>query len=210
MQDDSSSIAANLTQQYLAADLPTQYVESHTFNGDSSRDKPKTKATLKRSRGNSTRPTALVAKDNALESSGDSEPDRKRNKLAYQRSTIACNNCRRRKIRCVISTNDDPQAAKCAHCARMNKNCSFTPVDQTVTKSKRRTNSLHKTVSAPQPAPKPREAAVAIDHERLFNCGATDLSYAGLMPSHHGSQSTRQRSATCSDAQTFYPSKSKL
>ncbi|WPG97768.1 Hypothetical protein R9X50_00054900 [Acrodontium crateriforme] len=51
-------------------------------------------------------------------------------KLGYQRTSIACANCRRRKIRCVISEADANRHQKCSNCIRLKKDCVFYPVDQ--------------------------------------------------------------------------------
>ncbi|RFU73888.1 fungal zn binuclear cluster domain containing [Trichoderma arundinaceum] len=53
--------------------------------------------------------------------------EKKRNKLGYHRTSIACGHCRRRKIRCIISSEDQN---RCVNCIRLKKECSFHPVDQ--------------------------------------------------------------------------------
>ncbi|KAL7784074.1 hypothetical protein V8C37DRAFT_406464 [Trichoderma ceciliae] len=53
--------------------------------------------------------------------------EKKRNKLGYHRTSIACGHCRRRKIRCIISSEDQN---RCVNCIRLKKDCSFHPVDQ--------------------------------------------------------------------------------
>lgn len=87
----------------------------------------------------------------------DSDIDKKRNKLGYQRISIACGkshvpvpcwhvaravyahtiirrtnlkpaHCRRRKIRCVLEENDPHQ--RCQNCIRLKKECLFYPVEQ--------------------------------------------------------------------------------
>nr|POF05849.1 hypothetical protein CFP56_53236 [Quercus suber] len=63
-----------------------------------------------------------------LPAMSESELEKKRNKLGYQRISIACAHCRRRKIRCVMEDND-PQA-RCQNCIRLKKECVFYPVDQ--------------------------------------------------------------------------------
>ncbi|KAI1333991.1 hypothetical protein F5Y15DRAFT_430112 [Xylariaceae sp. FL0016] len=52
--------------------------------------------------------------------------DKKRNKLGYHRTPIACGNCRKRKIRCQPRKDD----GRCEQCIRLKKDCSFYPVDQ--------------------------------------------------------------------------------
>ncbi|KAL1842367.1 hypothetical protein VTJ49DRAFT_5432 [Mycothermus thermophilus] len=54
--------------------------------------------------------------------------ERRRNKLGYHRTSVACGHCRRRKIRCVPSQND--VQGRCINCIRLKKECSFYPVDQ--------------------------------------------------------------------------------
>lgn len=74
--------------------------------------------------------------------------DKKRNKLGYHRSSIACSkdnsgnrkarrvvvdgatgHCRRRKIRCQLPLPEDAQG-RCTNCIRLKKECNFYPVDQ--------------------------------------------------------------------------------
>ncbi|EEH22056.2 hypothetical protein PABG_04267 [Paracoccidioides brasiliensis Pb03] len=57
-----------------------------------------------------------------------SAADKKRNKLGYHRSSVACVHCRRRKIRCLLAS-DDIQG-RCENCIRLKKECHFFPVDQ--------------------------------------------------------------------------------
>ncbi|KAK1851873.1 fungal zn binuclear cluster domain containing protein [Colletotrichum chrysophilum] len=54
--------------------------------------------------------------------------DKKRNKLGYHRTSVACGHCRRRKIRCIPSPSDT--LGRCINCIRLKKECSFYPVDQ--------------------------------------------------------------------------------
>ncbi|CAG8956092.1 hypothetical protein HYFRA_00011876 [Hymenoscyphus fraxineus] len=54
--------------------------------------------------------------------------DKRRNKLGYHRTSVACGHCRRRKIRC-IPAPADPQS-RCSNCIRLKKECNFYPVDQ--------------------------------------------------------------------------------
>ncbi|KAL2154328.1 hypothetical protein VTH82DRAFT_3004 [Thermothelomyces myriococcoides] len=58
----------------------------------------------------------------------DPSGERRRNKLGYHRTSVACGHCRRRKIRCVPSPND--VQGRCINCIRLKKECSFYPVDQ--------------------------------------------------------------------------------
>ncbi|KAL4786010.1 hypothetical protein BJX76DRAFT_346603 [Aspergillus varians] len=57
-----------------------------------------------------------------------STADKKRNKLGYHRTSVACVHCRRRKIRCLVAA-DDVQG-RCENCIRLRKECQFFPVDQ--------------------------------------------------------------------------------
>ncbi|KAL8903772.1 MAG: hypothetical protein Q9171_007285 [Xanthocarpia ochracea] len=54
--------------------------------------------------------------------------DKRRNKLGYHRTSVACGHCRRRKIRCLLALGD-PQN-RCSNCIRLKKECCFFPVDQ--------------------------------------------------------------------------------
>ncbi|KAF6818605.1 fungal zn binuclear cluster domain containing protein [Colletotrichum sojae] len=54
--------------------------------------------------------------------------EKKRNKLGYHRTSVACGHCRRRKIRCIPSPADIQ--GRCINCIRLKKECSFFPVDQ--------------------------------------------------------------------------------
>ncbi|KZL73358.1 fungal Zn binuclear cluster domain containing protein [Colletotrichum tofieldiae] len=57
--------------------------------------------------------------------------DKKRNKLGYHRTSVACDrqgHCRRRKIRCIASPAIGE--SRCINCIRLKKECSFFPVDQ--------------------------------------------------------------------------------
>ncbi|KAJ5249240.1 hypothetical protein N7468_000691 [Penicillium chermesinum] len=56
------------------------------------------------------------------------DSDKKRNKLGYHRTSVACVHCRRRKIRCLVAP-DDAQG-RCENCIRLRKECQFFPVDQ--------------------------------------------------------------------------------
>ncbi|KAH8689563.1 hypothetical protein BGW36DRAFT_365333 [Talaromyces proteolyticus] len=64
----------------------------------------------------------------AMEHPGASGADKKRNKLGYHRTSVACVHCRRRKIRCLVSADDSQ--GRCENCIRLRKECQFYPVDQ--------------------------------------------------------------------------------
>ncbi|EXJ62760.1 hypothetical protein A1O7_03199 [Cladophialophora yegresii CBS 114405] len=63
----------------------------------------------------------------ATEGPALSPADKKRNRLGYQRTAVACGHCRRRKIRCVPAFNDT--SGRCQNCSRLKKECQFFPVD---------------------------------------------------------------------------------
>ncbi|KAL4904732.1 hypothetical protein BDW74DRAFT_185585 [Aspergillus multicolor] len=76
----------------------------------------------------------------------DPSADKKRNKLGYHRTSVACVHCRRRKIRCLVAA-DDPQG-RCENCIRLRKECQFFPVDQQPPiEKKSRPNSRIETIS---------------------------------------------------------------
>jgi hypothetical protein len=77
--------------------------------------------------------------------------EKKRNKLGYHRTSVACGHCRRRKIRCITSPNDTQ--GRCINCIRLKKDCSFYPVDQASIDDPR-----GKQASRPPPAPKGHSA----------------------------------------------------
>ncbi|GAB0132970.1 hypothetical protein EsDP_00001390 [Epichloe bromicola] len=84
-------------------------------------------AVLKRSF--STPDTAELERDSTEEAQSQhtAAAEKKRNKLGYHRTSIACSHCRRRKIRCIASP-ETPN--RCVNCIRLKKECSFYPVDQ--------------------------------------------------------------------------------
>lgn len=63
-----------------------------------------------------------------MESSTMSLAEKRRNKLGYHRTSIACSHCRRRKIRCLLDEKDPH--GRCSNCIRLKKECNFFPVDQ--------------------------------------------------------------------------------
>lgn len=48
-----------------------------------------------------------------------------KNKFGYQRISVACGNCRKRKVRCLIE-DGDPQS-RCQNCLRLGEECVFYP-----------------------------------------------------------------------------------
>lgn len=71
---------------------------------------------------------AVVEAMASTPNSGAMDGDKKRNKLGYHRTSVACVHCRRRKIRCLVAA-DDTQG-RCENCIRLRKECQFFPVDQ--------------------------------------------------------------------------------
>lgn len=77
---------------------------------------------------------------------GMSLAEKRRNKLGYHRTSVACGiwclykinvqplilwtvgHCRRRKIRCLLAPDDAQN--RCSNCIRLKKECNFFPVDQ--------------------------------------------------------------------------------
>ncbi|EXJ80313.1 hypothetical protein A1O1_08455 [Capronia coronata CBS 617.96] len=78
-------------------------------------------------------------RDMGSEGSPLSAAEKRRNKLGYHRTAVACGHCRRRKIRCMPAF-DDP-VGRCQNCIRLKKDCHFFPVDQQTPGSGRRVRS---------------------------------------------------------------------
>ncbi|KAI1503657.1 hypothetical protein F5X99DRAFT_86797 [Biscogniauxia marginata] len=55
--------------------------------------------------------------------------DKKRNKLGYHRASIACVNCRNRKIRCIAPDKRDAQG-QCKSCQHLKRECIYENIDQ--------------------------------------------------------------------------------
>ncbi|KAI9053602.1 hypothetical protein LZ554_002556 [Drepanopeziza brunnea f. sp. 'monogermtubi'] len=53
--------------------------------------------------------------------------EKRRNKLGYHRTSVACGHCRRRKIRCIAAPGDAHN--RCSNCIRLKKDCQFFAVD---------------------------------------------------------------------------------
>ncbi|KAJ5171015.1 uncharacterized protein N7500_003798 [Penicillium coprophilum] len=73
-------------------------------------------------------PTAVDQMASANSQSAMDANDKKRNKLGYHRTSVACVHCRRRKIRCLVAPDDTE--GRCENCIRLRKDCQFFPVDQ--------------------------------------------------------------------------------
>lgn len=67
--------------------------------------------------------------------------EKRRNKLGYHRTSVACNHCRRRKIRCIPSPSDFH--GRCTNCIRLKKECSFIPTDQQASEAQSRSLDPH-------------------------------------------------------------------
>ncbi|KAF2237889.1 hypothetical protein EV356DRAFT_509805 [Viridothelium virens] len=132
--------------------------------------KTKTPAAIKRSA--STPHMRSLAQSESGAVSPTSGKERARNKLGYQRTSVACGHCRRRKIRCLLAP-DDPQG-RCSNCIRLKKECNFYPVDQQVptgsgapSSSKGDTGSSGANTSTP--SPKTLQTASIGDHSDDYN-----------------------------------------
>lgn len=83
------------------------------------------------STGHENKPNKVVKKSPEAKSSSDDsgapDSDKKRNKLGYHRTSVACGHCRRRKIRCMMP--DDDPSGRCSNCIRLKKECIFCPVE---------------------------------------------------------------------------------
>jgi len=129
--------------------------------------------------------------------------DKKRNKLGYHRSSVACAHCRRRKIRCLVAT-EDPQG-RCQNCIRLKKECNFFPVDQQPPNERQRrppARGLSQTSSSPAPphASAPEQAGQYPPPPMPLNySSATGSVHGGTMPMvpiETGAYNTPLRSAT--------------
>jgi len=77
--------------------------------------------------------------------------DKRRNKLGYHRTSVACGHCRRRKIRCLLPSSEDPQG-RCTNCIRLKKECNFYPVDQSGPTEQRPLNTHKKETTSGAPS----------------------------------------------------------
>ncbi|KAK6441353.1 hypothetical protein LTR95_002405 [Oleoguttula sp. CCFEE 5521] len=103
----------------------------------------------------------------------DLDEDKKRNKLGYQRISIACAHCRRRKIRCVLADGDDQN--RCQNCIRLRKECIFYPVDQQNAIDNQSQSSMRGSSDATQmsgPSPSPQELNAGRPFERIHQFGS--------------------------------------
>ncbi|KAF2177205.1 hypothetical protein K469DRAFT_604079 [Zopfia rhizophila CBS 207.26] len=83
----------------------------------------------------------------ALATSGELSPtaDKRRNKLGYHRTSVACGHCRRRKIRCLVAQDD--HQGRCSNCIRLKKECNFYPVEQNPENQRSQTTSAKETAT---------------------------------------------------------------
>lgn len=81
--------------------------------------------------------------------------DKRRNKLGYHRTSVACGHCRRRKIRCLLQKDDSH--GRCINCIRLKKECNFYAVETTdrrprsLSKPDISTNEASSSTSSPSP-----------------------------------------------------------
>ncbi|KAI1330973.1 hypothetical protein F5Y16DRAFT_424350 [Xylariaceae sp. FL0255] len=103
---------------------PSAYPIPATLNPLIKRREPLSKA-LKLKRSHST-PNVRPQGTNESDSGALGLSDKKRSKLGYARSNMACGHCRKRKIRCRAVEDDQ----RCFNCIRLRRDCIFLPVDQ--------------------------------------------------------------------------------
>lgn len=104
-----------------------------------------------------------------LDTSAMTNAEKKRNKLGYHRTAVACVHCRRRKIRCILAM-DDP-TTRCQNCIRLKKDCQFYPVDQQTAPGKRTRSSSKADESmneSPTPETSPATVGTPWDHSESY------------------------------------------
>ncbi|KAJ3577882.1 hypothetical protein NPX13_g2684 [Xylaria arbuscula] len=110
----------------LPAPLPLSAYPSPATHSPLAKRRESMSRTLKLRRSHSTpnvRPQGMNETDTEpLGLSGE----KKRNRLGYARTNMACGNCRKRKIRCQPVKDD----GRCSQCIRLKKDCQFYAVDQ--------------------------------------------------------------------------------
>ncbi|KFY29848.1 hypothetical protein V494_08438 [Pseudogymnoascus sp. VKM F-4513 (FW-928)] len=107
-------IPQELSQQVLDSNLFSQELDQH---GSDQGGKVKRSSSTPNIRDQAVADAALAA-----------SAEKRRNKLGYHRTSVACGHCRRRKIRCILAPGDHQN--RCANCIRLKKECNFYPVDQ--------------------------------------------------------------------------------
>ncbi|OJJ38135.1 hypothetical protein ASPWEDRAFT_104822 [Aspergillus wentii DTO 134E9] len=124
-----------------------------------------------------------------MEGSSVSNADKKRNKLGYHRTSVACVHCRRRKIRCLVAA-DDAQG-RCENCIRLRKECQFYPVDQQppVEKKSRPSSRLETTSTDPSTtsSPPPNASGAPEGAENFFSYQPMPLSSSQEVPAFSAS-----------------------
>lgn len=98
--------------------------------------------------------------------------EKRRNKLGYHRTSVACGHCRRRKIRCLLAPDDLQN--RCANCIRLKKDCNFFPVDQQPQLERRprtssRTDTMASSSSDSSPALAGNHLPYPLDRTEEFN-----------------------------------------
>ncbi|KAK8227982.1 hypothetical protein BKA81DRAFT_375777 [Phyllosticta paracitricarpa] len=99
--------------------------------------------------------------------------DKRRNKLGYHRTSVACGHCRRRKIRCLLAP-DDPQG-RCSNCIRLKKECNFYPVEQQNSNESRAQSAKRSSIShipSSSTSSSPRGSNPAVGHEHFEEYGS--------------------------------------
>ncbi|KAH8815274.1 hypothetical protein F5884DRAFT_665693 [Xylogone sp. PMI_703] len=103
--------------------------------------------------------------------------EKRRNKLGYHRTSVACGHCRRRKIRCIPAPGD-PQN-RCSNCIRLKKECNFYPVDQQPPSETKRRDSTKTTSGASVASASSSPTALS---EQLSEGGNLQYSNASMPP----------------------------
>ncbi|KAL3424830.1 hypothetical protein PVAG01_04111 [Phlyctema vagabunda] len=123
-----------------------------------------------------------------------SSAEKRRNKLGYHRTSMACGHCRRRKIRCIPSAGDAQN--RCANCIRLKKECNFVPVDQQHQDSSRRSSKAQSGTGQVSESSSPSTSSVHLP-ELQTNLQYTHLTMAPI-EDVGGSEIHRQRTASYS------------
>jgi hypothetical protein len=124
----SNHAAADMTQH---AYMPEYTIQEGPPGSGGSRGNPGAPMASSRDAGMAPRRSLSTPVDGIRQDSTPekqlSAGEKKRTKLGYHRTSIACNHCRRRKIRCITSADTRD---KCSNCIRLKKDCNFTSVEQ--------------------------------------------------------------------------------
>lgn len=138
-----------------------------------------------------------------------SAAEKRRNKLGYHRTSVACGHCRRRKIRCIPAPGD--REGRCTNCIRLKKECHFYPVEQEPPHHETfRTDSRAQSSGNPSNLPSPTTPS-----GQLQDMQASVLYAQGSMPTvqelgepqikddRRGSHATDGSSASTTSARVF-------